>query len=105
MIDYGKASWGSAVRAWMIFEDSTGHRQGFEIPTAEVTFQYDCDLVDDYPEGLGGYITMRPVNRKWQWHITTYQGFTFYEPAPATPDDRPQQAITTPQKAIKATRD
>ncbi len=104
MNDYGEARWGSlAVRAWMIFEDATGHRQGFEIPVAEVEYRYDCDLADS---DLGnGMITTVPVNRKWQWHITTYHGFTMYQPAPADPDDRSQQTITAPRKEIKAARD
>lgn len=106
MTDYEKASWGSSVRAWMIFEDSDGHRQGFEIPQAEVEFQYDCDLVDDFPEALGGFVTMRPVNRRWQWHITTFHGFTFYEPQPAEKEDHPQRRIGPATPMIgKATRE
>jgi hypothetical protein len=69
-------SWGVVARAWLVFEDATGHRQGFEIPRAEVEFQYDCDVARTmFGDGV-------PVNRRWQWKITTHHEFTVYEPAP-----------------------
>jgi hypothetical protein len=90
----------SSVRAWMIFEDATGHRQGFEIPMAEVEYRFDCDLAEVDYMAPGGFVTMAPINKRWQWHITTHHGFTVYEPAPADTSDRQQRTITTPRKMI-----
>ena len=81
MSSFGTAQSSPMTHVWMVIQLPDGTRIGYEIEPAEVEFRYDSDLEED-PFGDRGFMTFRPVNKRWSWTITTFNGFWMYTPAP-----------------------